>query len=411
MALVSRTYDPTDWQLWAYEPVPGKFRLDFSLLNGPDVLGAVNDVGTMAPLEIGISEIEIVEGATNTASVFAQVVGGSMTLVGQKNEWDADFFRELYDGKQVTLTIKNESLYDLPIYGKNTPFFKGRIARTSVNIDPQSKITTFNIQADDLFSNALNVPVNVIRSSTAEKYATVQISIEEAQANNLLPSELNFSYAEGTTMNESDSDTTSNLGELLADYIEGELATVNIIGWGIVSIYSGVVVDNEYSISFAPAYSEAIVTAAGGQEIKNITNLTVISDGEDRPTTFNISNSTNTVNYAESNASYLSNRIGYSAQLDLRLIDIQGLIDKLKNTTSKISPSVVEANVVRTGEQIQFFDNGNLQPYGLLNLYPGNTAKIPASILGEDYIVQIKARRHFIDNTNWNVTYEVWKGL
>ena len=50
MATTSRTYLASDWQVWTYEPVAGKFRLDFSALNGSDVLGAVGDLGGMAVL-------------------------------------------------------------------------------------------------------------------------------------------------------------------------------------------------------------------------------------------------------------------------------------------------------------------------------------------------------------------------
>ena len=61
MTTYSRTYKTTDWKVWIYTPVSGKFRLDFSALDGSDVLSSTE--GSLQEVALPIEQITITEGS------------------------------------------------------------------------------------------------------------------------------------------------------------------------------------------------------------------------------------------------------------------------------------------------------------------------------------------------------------
>ena len=88
MTTTSRTYLPTDWQVWTYAPVAGKFRLDFSALDGADVLGGATDTGSVQAFPLRISSIQLDDGQRPDQSVFSQFTAGTMSLSAQLLTWD-----------------------------------------------------------------------------------------------------------------------------------------------------------------------------------------------------------------------------------------------------------------------------------------------------------------------------------
>ena len=196
MATKSRTYLPTDWQVWVYTPVAGKFRLDFSTLGGADVLGGASDLGSIQVLNLNINSIQLDDGGQPNNGVFGIYNPGSMSLSAQLKTWDATLLKELYNGKEIYLTLKNEATYSDPIFGKNTVYFMGFISDLLIDVDPINSVTNLTISASDIGSAAVNTPIVVTRSDT--KGYAMQSAITTARDNGQISPYINSTFFSGS---------------------------------------------------------------------------------------------------------------------------------------------------------------------------------------------------------------------
>ena len=408
MASTSRTYLASDWQVWTYDPVAGKFRLDFSALNGSDVLGAVGDVGGMAVLDIDIAGITLQDGERPTQSVFGIVSPGTATITATTTGWDKALIKELYPGKSLAITLKNQATVDMDPYGRNTIYFLGVISASTFTVDPINSITTFNIEGLDILGMALNQSIPVSKSTTATKSSSLNAGINDnstlfsPELAIITNGDMTVNFATATT------GTINSLGYWLDDWIQSNV--------GIPTTYY-VYGPTKY-LYLNPLHTQPTSGATITGDV--ITNLVMETDGADIPTSFNLTN--DIINY---NSGNIANNIfglpvDYTATIDVNgVTQLSQLVDRIKTYTQALSPTQITVTTATTYQPI-VFDTTQAQSGGQY-YYPNNwwangtDVNIYLDYLATggvtpNYYTKIVGQSHEITPDLWQTTYQLLKG-
>ena len=407
MVTRSRTYKPTDWQLWVYTPVADVWRWDFSTWDGADVWGDVAETGSMQVLDTKITNITVTDGSVLESSVLGVVSGASMVLSGVLDSWNAGFITEMYNGKKVALTLKNEADYDTVDFGRNTIYFVGRITSCITTLDPATNQVFYTITADDYFSQALSQLINYDRSIVDPKYASLQYAYDLANVDGNFPSFLNLSlYTASDNTNQFATRIVDTLGVLLADYVASEVCVVlptfehNTIGGQVRW---------SRTVDVRPLF-----TPSGFRQITDaeIISIEMANDGGDRPTSFKLSNLTTTVEFGANQQGYLANQNTYTKTIDTTTAGLQYTINTLQTTTAKLSPIRIGIETAVLNHPIIYSYTGS-DSY----IYPdnhhaiGDELTIDSDALDSAYDVFVTGITHTIDADNWVTTLELSKGL
>ena len=409
MATRSRTYLPTDWQVWTYAPVAGKFRLDFSTLNGSDVLGGATDLGSIQVLDLNINAIELQDGQRPTQGVFFEFAPATMSLSAQLIDWDSTLVKELYNGKQIFLTLKNEATNLHPTFGKNTVFFIGQIDALDISVDPINRVTNLGISAIDISGAAVNTPITVTKG-VSKGYAIQQAFLAAQTAGNISPYfDFDLFAILGTSWETAGTYVTT-FGELMTEYIQGEVAQqtskfeqINTAGTVTFtrSIFGSTISANSLSGRLIP---DAIQTG-----------IVIGQDGANAPTGFELSNASASYSSGTASASVLSNPTIYSSTLDVPTASLQIIANKIAEFTQKIQPTEVSVVTALTYDDITFdnsvFGAGNDYFYPVYHYKNGEEVKTTPAFTGGTYYHTIVGTSHTITPDYWQTTYQLWKGL
>jgi hypothetical protein len=407
MATTSRTYLASDWQVWTYEPVAGKFRLDFSALNGSDVLGAVGDVGSMAVLDIKIGEIAMQDGERPNQSVFGIVSPGTVNIMATVDGWDKAMIQELYPGKSLAVTLKNQATIDMNPYGRNTIYFLGIISSSTFTVDPINQFTTFNIQGLDILGAALNQSFAVDKSTTATKSSSLNAGLSANST--LFPSDLLITTNGDMTVNFSTSSTAINsLGYWLNDWVQSLV--------GIPTTYYEYGPNKRLYLNPLHTQPTSGVTITGDV----ITNLVIETDGADIPTSFNLTNDIVNYNSGTIDANILTVPTQYTETIDVNGSgQLSQIVDRIKTYVPKLSPTEITVTTATTYQPITF-DNTQAQSGGQY-YYPNNWWANGTDInvyldflatggVTPNYYTKIVAQSHNITPDLWQTTYQLLKG-
>jgi hypothetical protein len=410
MATTSRTYLASDWQVWTYEPVAGKFRLDFSALNGSDVLGAVGDVGSMAVLDIKIGEINMQDGERPNQSVFGIVSPGTVNIMATIDGWDKTMIQELYPGKSLAVTLKNQATVDVDVYGRNSVYFMGVINSSTFTVDPINQFTTFNIQGLDILGAALNQSFAVDKSTSATKSSSLNAGLTANST--LFDSHLQISTNGDLTVNFSTASTAINsLGYWLDDWIKSLLG-IPATYWQ----YSGGNLSKVVSLNALHTQPTSGVTITGDV----ITNLVIETDGADIPTSFNLTNDIVNYNSGTIDANILTVPTQYTETIDVNGSgQLSQIVDRIKTYVPKLSPTEITVTTATTYRPITF-DNTQAQSGGQY-YYPNNWWANGTDInvyldflatggVTPNYYTKIVAQSHTITPDLWQTTYQLLKG-
>lgn len=412
MATTSRTYLPTDWQVWTYAPVAGKFRLNFSALNGADVLGGATDTGSIQVLDLAINSIQMQDGQQPNNSVFGSFDAGSLSVSAQLLTYDATLVKELYNGKLIFLTLKNEAVNSHPTFGKNTVFFIGQIDSLDINVDPVDRVTNLTFTAVDVASAAMNFPITIL--TNVSKAYNVSNSITQAVAAGQMSEYIdatNLLGVLGATF-ENIATVTKTMGEWMADYVAGEVA---LLYPTFTFSYDGA----NWNVKRRLFGTTIATTSTSGTEAfldSQTIGLVVSQDGANVPTAFDISNATATYSYGTTTASTLSNPTIYSATIDVPTTFLPTIASKILEYTQKIQPTEITIKTATTNKAL-VFDNARAD-FGTDYYFPKTLYKVgqetrsyPAYLGGTTYYHRIVGISHEITPDYWHTTYQLWKGL
>jgi hypothetical protein len=412
MATTSRTYLPSDWQVWTYTPVSGKFRLDFSTLGGSDVLGGVSDTGSIQAMDLSINSIQLQDGQRPQQSVFSSFEAGTLAFSAQLLTYDATLVRELYNGKLIFLTLKNQAVNVHPTFGNNTVFFIGQIDSLDIQIDPVNRITNLTVTAVDVASAAMNFPITI--TTNVSKAYNVSNSIAQAVAAGQMSQYIDATALLGVlgATFENIATVTKTMGEWMEDYIAGEVAVL-YPQWTFV--YDGL----NWQVKRRLFGTTIAATSTSGTEAfldSQTTGLVVSQDGGNVPTAFDLSNSTGNYNFGTTTANTLSNPAIYSAGIDVPTSFLPTIANKILEYTQKIQPTEITIKTATTYQPIVFdnarsgFGNDYYWPKTLYQVGQ-ETRSYPAYLGGGTFYHRIVGISHIITPDDWQTTYQLWKGL
>ena len=412
MAIRTRTYLPTDWQVWVYTPVAGKFRLDFSALDGADVLGGSTDTGSIQALALRINSIQIDDGQRPDQGVFSSFVPGSMSLSAQLLSWDAITVKELYNGKQIFLTLKNEAINSHPIFGKNTVFFIGQIDGLDINVDPINHVTNLNITATDVLGSIVNQPMTMLKDNSTSKRIQLITALNNMIANGFVNDYGRLEFDGGLASSyELNVTQTRTIGEWITDFISSEVALVTPY---VLQQYSG----GSWVLRKALNMKTIAALAKTGELIPEslISSIAIGQDGANAPTAFALSNTTSNFSFGVTTANTVSNPNVYTTALDVTTANLKTVADKITEFSQAIQPTQV---TVRTAQSFQTITFDNTRPIVGSNdyTYPkyfwinGQEVKTMPTYTGGTYYHMVVGINHSIDVNGWTTTYQLWKGL
>jgi hypothetical protein len=167
MATRTRTYKTTDWSVWTFVPEADSFVLDFSQLDGTDVLGLTS--GSMQQLDIPISAISLSEGGQPGNSILPTVQPQSLDVSLSIKDFTRSDTQKFYVGKPIWLTLTNAQTIGATTYGFETPWFVGVIRDFQVTLDPSSDFADINIQATSNATDWLNYQLSLTKNTTDGK--------------------------------------------------------------------------------------------------------------------------------------------------------------------------------------------------------------------------------------------------
>lgn len=404
----------SDWSIYTYIPASG-FRLDFSALDGSDTLGlSEGSIGQLTGLKL--ASINLREGGTVEQGVFGQFQPSTLAFSAQMTSYDATTIKELYNGKLIFLTLKNEAVNSHPTFGKNTVWFIGNIDDLQIDIDPFNLSTTVTVTATDVLSQIVNYPVSITTSTVTGKAAQITSAISTLQTAGQISPWINTSlYGFLGATYEANASVSKSMGDWLADYLISEVA---IPYSGCYTYYSA----GTWSVNSSLTAYTVSANSKAGEVIPQTMIYTagVAQDGANVPTGFNLANSAATYSYGDTTANTFSNPRVYTTSIDVPTAFLQTIANKIREFKPATQITSVDVITARQYQNITFDNSRSL--YGTDYFFPkyywrcGQEVKTIPTYMANGgvtpiYYHQVVGIEHTIDVETWKTTYTLWKGL
>lgn len=418
MATRTRTYNTTDWNIWTYVPEPGSFVLDFSALDGTDVLGTSE--GSMTMLDLPISSIFLNEGGTPTNSVLPIIQPASLSVALSIQNFSKTDTQKFYVGKPIWLTLTNAQTTAASIYGFETPWFMGTIRDFRVNIEPDSDYASVTIDATSNSQDWLNYQLSVTKNTTDGKdvvlnYATAA----DSKAPNMswgygppdyLPSPYNFANT---------NTEIKTFGEWLLDASTSDQPFFRDQFFVSTSSTAGFV-------TYLPEFKGKCYTLDYGLtfDADSITNIEYGWDSADAPTAVELSLASNsaTVYKQQKSAADSLGSVNYSSSTDVKnLTQLSVIGQKLIGLNKTFAVTGFTHNLAQDNLDLIYRDYSDfnldgsdysawLYPYQVANIGEVITIDLPDFGFEPQESIVV-GRTVEVNYTNTLVTYQLWKGF
>jgi hypothetical protein len=419
MATSNRIYKSTDWQLWIYEPVAGKFRLDFSLIDGPDVLEASNE-GGMEIADIKIISIDISEGSSVSNGTITSFNPAQANISFSLENFTKTQLTEYYSGKQIVITVKNQvtnPALSNAVYGFNTPYFYGKVNTVSLSVDSITNLAVVNLAAEENLGELLNLPLSITKNTTDFATDLVLTKIDEISQKHPDEEYGIFVSGSGQTHFGTTGLVTKNIGEWIQDMLDQEAACLYPVWVASGSNYFR----RAYFLGFPNKLSGSPFAKTRTLDLNSIYEMNFDLDGNGKPTSMIIRTESGSVfNFGSGDYSTLSENVSLDVSVDIlnyaEAEELNRLRQSYKTELNVINIAVLNAY----NNQEITFDNLDLisgSSTGLLtrpetNLECGYKLILDLSEYGysstESFFVLSK--EHNITPDSWVTTYNLVKG-
>jgi hypothetical protein len=411
---VTRIYKSSDWQVYTYQPEPGSFVLDFSQLNGPDVLGTSG--GGVVAVQYEIGNISIVQGGSVDSGVIHQIQPSLMSVEFIVKDFNTDVINDFYVGTTVTADVFNGNFTAT----ERTPMFSGVIESVQVKVIPGEDFSIISLECVSYSRNVLNATLGITKNETTLKGELIETALV---ANNLTIDLIDYSnYQFKGTARESKS-----VGEWITDITLCDFSQFTDHPTPV-----GLITGASYSdlIVFVNPYPRVEIkknvgVSAGTLDENIIFDLNLDWSGVDSPTVVTLTNYTDSsiVYQYGSTQEGSGGANAYSATVDVKnLNQMIEIGDQLLSMTKSFRPVVVSTITATENQEITFKDSliTNLGggpaydiPWFPENIYQvGETVEIDLPDYGIDQQKMIIVGRTMeITPDNWTTTYNLWKGF
>lgn len=425
MATRSRTYKTTDWKVWVYTPVAGKFRLDFSALDGADVLSSTD--GTMSPIAFDIEQLTITNGAPLTNSVISVVAGSTASIELRTKTVSKTTMAELYAGKKIVITLKNEETTRThAIYGQATPMFTGFITEAELNYVPGDTFQTISVEAMDAMQYVLNTQVTISRSTSYSPFELGNAQLSLLYSAGLLPADCfksgvndgNYPIlwsCEGTGTQ------TTTYGDIVNGTLIGTagkyFGAITTPMWAISATEFGFSRELNWPIGYTSWAQKNTVTIP----TTNVYNVQFANNAKDKPTVMELTTPAgNSFGLGIAATNSVNNVVSYSAEVDTDVANLATIVSNAQAPTNAYVPASLDVIQAYNNQTITFTNDryeaigypklGYFWPELFANIQ--NEISVDLSALGfssDDGKSRVVGQTITVTPDAWTTTYQLRK--
>lgn len=413
--MTSRTYLATDWKLWTYQPQPGSFVLDFSQLNGTDVLGNGSD--GLAVTSYDVAGVSISEGGDMTDGVIHSLTPSTATITVNVKDFTTSMMNEFYVGTSVLLALTNPSGY----FNSYTWMFYGRIDSAAVSVIPGEDYSTITISASAFSANQLNTDIGITKDETTAK-STLISNAFTATTGSLLPLDTSAYNFKGTARE------SKSTGEWLTDLALCDFMQMRDTPYAYYVNQQTPSDPTTWQVSWVSGLRMAITknigTSAGTLDDTMISDVQFDWSGAGSPTGVNLTNYTDSsiVYQYGSTQSSAGGAVSYSATVDVKnLTQMTAIGTQLLAMVKAFKPIVVTVDTATNNQTLNYKNVtalGSYDPTVDINAYPENLYQIGDTVTIDlpDFGVEAEnmiviGRNIEVTPDNWTTTYTLWKGF
>jgi hypothetical protein len=399
MATTTRTYNSSDWSIWTYVPEAGSFVLDFSQLDGPDVLGTTG--GSMQVLDADIASVSLISGSEGDQGIFLPITPMTMQASLSIKNFTADDANKFYVGTDVWLTLNNEETTPDPDFDLTTPFFIGRIRDFKVDVRPGEDFSSVNLSCSSDLEDDLNTLIPVTTDTVLSKTLLVVNYAAEA---GIRLSPINFQSSAYSIYNFA---TTRKEVKSYGDWLQDIYTCDMTMGFDSVTPEFGWLWGANAAIS-------TVGTPVKTFGDEDISDVVFGWSGAGSPTGVNLTNYFDNEIVYQFGGSSNSQNFTYNATIDVKDIEQMSAVgQKMLSMNKAFRPVEVSIETARTYQEITF-DDRYLGSY----YYPTNLAQVGDTVAidlpGQGFTsvpMLVTGRTIEITPDNWTTTYNLWKGF
>lgn len=402
---ISRTYKPSDWSIWTYNPVANKFTLDFSQLDDATKPLSATD-GTITKMDARISDLSINDGSSVDGSIFAQSTPSTATVSIEVKDFTKSQANNFLAGTDIWITVKNAESVDniWNNLGKNTPLFMGRIESFSVDVQPGTNISAISISANSYSFDDYNTLLAINTSAGLDK----NVAISTAASNIGIWSSL--LYADGMYPR---GNVVKTYGEWIAEMFATEIRIpADYTDQRVITGPSAT-----RSITYSPGIRDVIATTASSSfDDSEIVAATIDWSNSVAPTSVTLTNEGNSSLIWQIGSQYPGGST-YSANVDVVDTTIMNAkAVRMINYKKNFVPTKITVLLANSNQSLNWVDTTD-KTFSTW-LYPEKLRrigeKVTVTLADQGFTAEtvfITGRSIAVNYDSWTVTYDLWKGF
>ena len=412
MATESKLYKSSDWKLWTYQPQPGSFVLDFSQLDGSDVLGDGSDGVVVSSYDV--SELSISSGGQIESGVIHPLSPTTATVTVNVKDFTTDVMNDFYVGTTIFLSVESPT----PFANPYAYMFTGVIDSANVLVIPGEDFSTITIQARSYSSLQLNTDVGLTKNESTNK--SELISTAAATVGTIVYLDTSAYNFKGTARE------SKSLGDWLTD-----LALCDFMQMRDTYLPAYV-----YQFDLSPStwlvvwdrnmrfrITKNTSTSVGTLTDADITDIQLDWSGAGSPTGVTLTNYTDSelVYQYGSTSADAGGAVSYSATVDVKdLTQMTAIGQQLLAMNKAFKPIQITTTTATNNQSLIWKDITLDSDFGEVTFFYspdklydiGETITIDLPEFGVDEVDMIIIGREInVTPDNWTTTYNLWKGF
>lgn len=406
-------YESGFWKLWTYQPQPGSFVLDFSQLDGSDVLGDGSD--GLAVADYPISSVIIQQGAGVEFGVVHTVAPSTAQVTLNVKGFTADQINDFFVGTEVLIGYDNQD-------GTSDPFtqvFYGKIESVNVEFVPGEDYSTITVSCLAISADYLNV--DIVFQKNEIQYKDELIKSATLLAGFEIETDFSAYHYKGTAKE------SKSLGEwvtdlALCDFMQmRDFPIPSFVSKPNISDKSTWIVRYHNRPYFA--ITKQTLATSGTLDGNVIKDIELGWSGAGSPTGVTLTNYTDeTIVYQYgSTVSGAGGSVSYVNTVDVKnLTEMQTIGTDFLAMNKKFTPLSVSTIVATNYQPIEFratilngtggVSTAEIYPIGFYSLGETITIDLPNYGIDEQDMI-IVGRTIEVTPDNWTTTYNLWKGF
>lgn len=387
---VTRTYHPSDWNLWTFVPQANSFVLDFSVLDGTDTLGT--SAGAMTQSTAAIERFTLTEGTQTANGIFNDLTPNTLSISLRFKDFTVAEMDNYLIGQRVWLTLDNDGATNNPLIGYQNIYFDGYINSSNTTADPESDFITLDLECVSNSQKDSATLVTIVRDNTQEMGSQINNAVTTYGIKTYLRGSMTlggarYHFANGTR--------TTTLGDWLRNYhVAHQRLVYDSVGYNLtISDYDASWREISNIINDTATLTDAEITGCElgwiGADSPTSVDLTLYSDNSQYQYGTTNNNFIGSFNYTDTIDVKDSTELAAVGQTMLNIPKSYG-ITSLSTQTACIYQPIT-------------FSSGLL--FNISNI--GDVMTITLDKYGINKQMLVTGRTFEVDTTNWITTYQV----